>query len=197
MALREISPAIWRRVLVRSDSTIADLHYTIQIAMGWSDSHLNRFLIHGKEYGVYHTGGMLFTDNPEQVRLANFEFRIRERFLYEYDFGDHWQHDIRVERKLPADSKRAYPRCIGGRRAAPPEDCGGPWAFMALEQHYSPYFIAERLGEILNDEEGGTDFYREKLEALRCWLDTERFGRRAVNHRLKQYASGDETWMWD
>ena len=59
-ALREISPAIWRRVLVRSDSTIADLHYTVQIAMGWTDSHMNRFVIHGKEYGVPHIGGTRF-----------------------------------------------------------------------------------------------------------------------------------------
>jgi hypothetical protein len=97
IALREISPAIWRRVLVRSDSTIADLHYTLQLAMGWTDSHLTRFIIHGKDYGVYHMGGMSFTDDPPRVRLADFRFRVKERFLYEYDFGDGWQHDVRIE----------------------------------------------------------------------------------------------------
>lgn len=135
IALREISPAIWRRALVRSDSTIADLHYTLQLAMGWSDSHLNCFIIHGKDYGVYHSGGMSFADDPQNVRLADFRFRVKERFLYEYDFGDEWQHDVRFERKLPFDPKRIYPVCIGGRRACPSEDCGGPWAFMELEQH--------------------------------------------------------------
>lgn len=100
IALREISPAIWRRVLVRSDSTIADLHYTLQLAMGWSDLHLNRFSIHGKDYGVYHLGGIGFEDDPRKVCLADFRFRVKERFLYEYDFGDGWQHEVRVERKL-------------------------------------------------------------------------------------------------
>lgn len=54
--LQGISPMVWRRLLVRSDSTIADLHYTLQIAMGWSDVHLNRFHIHGQDFGVYHDG---------------------------------------------------------------------------------------------------------------------------------------------
>ena len=61
--LREISPAIWRRLLVRSDSAIADLHYTIQIAMGWTDFHLHQFIIHGKRYGVSKIGGIWFSDD--------------------------------------------------------------------------------------------------------------------------------------
>ena len=69
--LREISPAIWRRLLVRSDSTIADLHYILQITMGWTDFHLHQFIIHGKSYGVSKTGGIWFTDDPKQVHLDN------------------------------------------------------------------------------------------------------------------------------
>jgi hypothetical protein len=80
VVLRGVSPMIWRRILLRSDQTIADLHYTIQIAMGWSDSHLNRFHIHGKDYGVAHEGGIWFDDNPKKVHLAGFGFRLRERF---------------------------------------------------------------------------------------------------------------------
>jgi hypothetical protein len=74
--LREISPAIWRRILLRSDQTIADLHHTLQIAMGWSDLHLNRFVIHGKEYGVAHIGGMSFSDDPRTIKLSDFHFRL-------------------------------------------------------------------------------------------------------------------------
>jgi Plasmid pRiA4b ORF-3-like protein len=88
VALRGISPMIWRRLLLRSDHSIADLHYAIQIVMGWSDAHLNRFHIHGKDYGVVHEGGLTFSDDPEGVRLAQLRFRLRERFLYEYDFYD-------------------------------------------------------------------------------------------------------------
>ena len=121
-----ISPLIWRRLLVRSDSTIADLHHTLQIAMGWDDAHLHRFRIRGKDYGISRIGGIGFRDDPHQVRLADFHFRHAECFLYEYDFGDLWQHVVRVERRLPRDRKRTYPVCIDGKRAAPPEDCGGP-----------------------------------------------------------------------
>jgi Plasmid pRiA4b ORF-3-like protein len=88
VVLRGVSPMIWRRILLRNDQTIADLHYAIQIAMGWSDSHLNCFHIHGKDYGVAHDGGISFDDNPEKVRLADLGFRLRQRFLYEYNFTD-------------------------------------------------------------------------------------------------------------
>jgi hypothetical protein len=70
VVLRGISPMIWRSLLLRSDHSIADLHYTIQIAMGWSDSHLHRFRIHGKDYGVAHEGGLTFSDDPDGVRLV-------------------------------------------------------------------------------------------------------------------------------
>ena len=79
--IRQISPMIWRRLLVRSDSTIADLHYALQIAFGWSDAHLNLFHIHGQDYGVYHDGGTSFSTDPDQVRLCDFKFRINERLL--------------------------------------------------------------------------------------------------------------------
>ncbi len=114
VVLRGVSPLIWRRLLVRSDSTIADLHATLQRALGWSDEHLNRFVIHSREYGVWHDGGIGFRDNPRHVRLANLGLRVRERFLYEYDFTDGWQHDVRLERILPLEPGRYYPVCIGG-----------------------------------------------------------------------------------
>jgi hypothetical protein len=114
IVLRDISPLIWRRVLVTSDTTIATLHAIVQTVMGWEDAHLPQFRIHGKAYGVYRGGGCTFADNPQQVRLSNFRLRRGERFLYEYDFGDFWQHDIRLEHVLPLDAHRHYPVCIGG-----------------------------------------------------------------------------------
>ena len=110
VVLRGISPMIWRRLLLRSDHSIADLHYTIQIAMGWSDSHLHRFHIHGKDYGVAHEGGLTFSDDPDRVRLAQFGFRLRERFLYEYDFYDNWKHDITARKGVAVELQT----CISG-----------------------------------------------------------------------------------
>ena len=73
----DISPMIWRRVKVRSDSSIADLHYIIQIAMGWTDSHLHRFVIHGKDYGVAQIGGINFTDDPTEIKIADFAWKVK------------------------------------------------------------------------------------------------------------------------
>jgi len=142
--LCEISPLIWRWLLVRGDRTILDLHHPLQIAIGWDDAHLHRFRIRGKDYGISRIGGIGFRDDPCEVRLADIHFRHNERFLYEYDFGDLWQHVVRVEHRLPSDRKRTYPVCIVGKRAEPPEDCGGPLAFMALQDEYSPGYFLDR-----------------------------------------------------
>ena len=197
VVLRGVSPMIWRRLLVRSDSTIADLHATLQLAMGWSDEHLHRFVIHGKNYGSSRIGGLGFSDDPHRVHLADFGFRRRERFLYAYDFGDGWHHDLRVEAIHASDPQRRYPLCIGGRRAAPPEDCGGPWAFLELRQRYSVVAVTRRLAEILGDvfdtasprcrrcQQAMVDEHREELTELLRWARPERFGRRHVNRGLR------------
>jgi hypothetical protein len=189
VSLIGISPMIWRRLLVRSDSTITDLHYTIQIAMGWSDVHLNCFHIHGKDFGVYHEGGLCFSDNPEKVTLSTFAFRIRERFLYEYDFGDEWLHEVRVEKRLLLDPKRSYPVCIGGKQAAPPEDCGGVQVYMQIRQElkYRAVFGCDSWDE--NDLEYEIDQENQPI-------DPDIFSRRAVNTRLKQYINGDRDWLF-
>ncbi len=194
ICLREISPAIWRRLLVRSDSSIEDLHYAIQIAMGWTDSHLHQFVIYGKRYGLWKEGGLSFADDPQQVHLADLGLRLSERFLYEYDFGDLWQHEIRIEKRLPLDRKKPYPVCIGGARQTPLEDCGGPWIFLELRQHYSSWYIAERLLDIL--EQAHVSDYRGELQTLSYWLNVDKFDRRAVNRRLQQYATGNDDWQW-
>jgi hypothetical protein len=90
--LREISPMIWRRLLVRENSTLAHLHYAVQIAFGWSDTHLHRFAFRCAEYGTYHLGGPWFTADARSVRLADLRLRPFERFTYEYDFSDCWVH---------------------------------------------------------------------------------------------------------
>ncbi|NOR25109.1 MAG: hypothetical protein GQ542_12110 [Desulforhopalus sp.] len=136
--------------MVRSISIITDFHHILQITMGWSD-HLHMFRIHGKQYGTARTGGLSFSDDLCRVRLNDFRFRINETFLYEYDFTDDWRHQIRVEDILAPDPLRHYPICIDGRRSCPPEDCGGPRAFMELRQQYSLGHIMMRLADIVDD----------------------------------------------
>lgn len=192
--IQGISPMVWRRLLVRSDSTIADLHYTIQIAIGWSDVHLNRFHIHGQDFGVYHDGGISFADNPEKVLLSAFGFRTRERFLYEYDFGDEWLHEVCIEKRLPLDPKKTYPVCIDGKHAAPPEDFGGAQAYMQMRQalKYRSVFGNDEIDDDFDDE---NDPEYERSEGDQPF-DPDVFSRREVNARLRQYTKGDRDWLF-
>ncbi|HEX5484155.1 MAG TPA: plasmid pRiA4b ORF-3 family protein [Terriglobia bacterium] len=211
--IRRISPMIWRRLLVRSDSTIADLHYALQIVIDWSDLHLHRFHIHGQDYGISRIGGPGFSSDPRKVHLGDFKFRINKRFLYEYDFGDRWEHEVRIERRLPVEAKKIYPVCVGGRRAGPEEDCGGPWAYMErVDQHWRrlPFedlsVMAKAVSQLLDaqDDEtirdaiGDWDELREAADCVETYqrFQPDRFDRRNVNRRLKQYATGDEEWRW-
>jgi hypothetical protein len=189
VVLRGVSPLIWRRLVVRSDSTIADLHTTLQLVLGWRDDHLHRLVIHSIEFGRAYVGGVTFHDDPHEVTLSNLGLRERERFRYEYDFIDRWSHAVRVERILPADPGLCYPVCKGGRRAVPPEGCGGPWAFMRLRQRFAPFRLAERLVEIVEAVLSGSDNVddvRKELEELRLWIRLDRFDRREANQRLDE-----------
>lgn len=190
VALRGISPLIWRRLLVHADTSIADLHHILQLVMGWTNIHLHRFLIYGKEYGIAYDGGMGFEDDPKQVRLADLRFRFRERFLYEYNFTDHWQHDLRVEQIVTAEPNRPYPVCIGGKRAAPPEECGGVEAYLAQWRHWKYNFLCRRLQDnrldrspevFVNDE--------EEEEVSELGYDPDHFDRRQINAQLRRWAA--------
>ena len=85
--LLTMNPPIWRRILVRSDSSITDLHFILQIAFDWSDVHLHRSLIRGKEFGIGRSSCTCSSTDAKAVCLADFSFRRNERVLYEYDFG--------------------------------------------------------------------------------------------------------------
>jgi len=183
VVLRGVSPLVWRRLLVCGDSTVADVHAVFQLCFGWSDEHLHRFVIHGREYGIAHLGGVAFRDDARRVRLDRLALRTGERFVYEYDFYDCWVHDVRVEQIVALVSGRRYPRCVGGRRAGPPEDCGGVWAFLEWRQQHHLPAVAARMAELLADEELFEDHRQEAVELCR-WLTRDRFDRRALNRRL-------------
>jgi hypothetical protein len=188
VVLRGISPLIWRRLLVSAETSLADLHPILQLVMGWTDSHLHRFFIHGQEYGSAYDGGRGFDDDPKQVRVADFRFRLRERFLYEYDFGDYWHHDIRIEQIVAADPKCIYPVCISGKRAAPPEECGGVEMYLAQWRRWKYDFLCGRLQDRVRDVE--RDFFTEEEDEDRreAGYDPDHFDRRQVNVRLRRWA---------
>jgi hypothetical protein len=132
--LREIEPAIWRTIELPGLSSLEDVHLAIQVAMGWMHSHLHQFVIAGSNYG------MADVDGAEDLELEDErQFRLQDlvenggTFVYEYDFGDGWEHEVTVK-KVTIQAKPPKPRCTAGARACPPEDCGGPGGYENLLQ---------------------------------------------------------------
>src|SRR5262249_31300095 len=109
------------------------LHTVIQLVMGWTNSHLHQFTVDQTRYGVPDPdfGGIL---NEKQYTLRDLAPAAKKKFIYEYDFGDSWYHEVKVEKALPADPNFKHPVCLAGENAGPPEDCGGiPGYYRLLE----------------------------------------------------------------
>ena len=134
IALLDIKPAIWRRIQV-PDCTLGDLHEYIQAAFGWWNYHMHQFNIDGERYGEPAPDDMDFgleLQDETEVVLSTLVPKSgqRPRWVYEYDFGDGWRHEVLFEGFPSADPKAIYPQCVEGERACPPEDCGGPWGYV-------------------------------------------------------------------
>jgi hypothetical protein len=133
ITLREVSkPPVWRRILVPSDVTLADLHEVIQQAMGWDNCHMHVFSMGGQEYGS--PDPELGHANDGKVLLSQVLTGPGDRLRYTYDFGDGWEHDIVLEETLTAVPEETYPSCVAGKGACPPEDCGGAWGYAELKE---------------------------------------------------------------
>lgn len=128
ITLDESKPPIWRRVLLKGSSTLYHLHRIIQVCMGWEDAHLHQFKIGNKYYGSKNTDIGRSKLSEERATLHNVA-REGYKFWYEYDFGDSWLHQIKVEKVREADPKRNYPYCVTGKRRGPLEDTGGIWGY--------------------------------------------------------------------
>jgi hypothetical protein len=135
---------------------LAALHQTLQAALGWSDTHLHGVRIQARDFGS-------LGQDPGAVRLSDFRLRPRETFSYVYNFTDNWEWQVRLLEVMPAEEGRWYPVCVGGRRAAPPEDCGGPQAYLRkLDEHHLPL---DALGVLAHGSSHGRN-WRER-EGLR------------------------------
>jgi hypothetical protein len=127
ITLKYIRPPIWRRIQVRGDITLAKLQRIMQATMGWYDSHLHQFIVGTSYYGVPSIDDSLDLEvkDERRTRLEDIVSRPKKKIVYEYDFGDGWEHEILLEKILQPEPAARYPCCIGGARACPPEDCGG------------------------------------------------------------------------
>lgn len=129
VTLLDSRPSIWRRLRVPADITLGDLHGVLQVAMGWQESHMHQFIDpDGNRYSRPRLG---LEDARDETRttLRQVAPKAKARIAYEYDFGDSWEHLVEVEKVLPPTPGERYPLCVDGKRAGPPEDCGGVWGY--------------------------------------------------------------------
>jgi hypothetical protein len=129
ITLRGSKPPIWRRVAVPGNFSLGKLHRVIQLAMGWEDCHLHQFIIDGEYYGIPSPDDWEPVIDERRHALGRIAPYEKSKFVYEYDFGDGWEHIILVEKIFPAEKGVKYPVCLKGKRACPPEDVGGVWGY--------------------------------------------------------------------
>jgi len=160
------SPKVWRKILVPSEYSFFDLHVAIQEAMGWTDSHLHQFFTESpykrnSKYKQISLPSADIWDEPDDEFIDERKAKLSQHFkspkdtlFYEYDFGDSWMHEIKLEKILIANPKEKYPKLIDGENACPPEDCGAPPGY-------------HHLKEVLADTEN------EEHEEMLEWLEIE------------------------
>jgi len=127
VTLRDIKPPIWRRLLVAPEIKLDRLHDVLQVALGWTNSHLHQFET-PEGYFANPAFELEETQSSTKATLKSVLYGAKSSIRYEYDFGDGWDHQILLEKIVELDeSYVAY--CLDGARARPPEDCGGPWGY--------------------------------------------------------------------
>ena len=131
VTLLNTSPAVWRRILVPRDITLQNLHRTLQTVMGWTNSHLHQFVLRTQGFSDPRSRVGTKVANENGTRLGELIKAVGAGLLYEYDFGDGWQHELLLEEVLTGDESFQQ-ICVAGKRCCPPEDCGGPQGFAEL-----------------------------------------------------------------
>ena len=158
--------------MIPSDLLLPDFHRIIQTSMGWDNSHLHQFIKNGTFYTMRMKDDDFWNDmnnvDYKRMRICDLLQKEKEKIVYEYDFGDGWEHDIILEKIVPVDAHTNYPVCLAGKNNCPPEDCGGVWGYARMlavlkepdhEEHES---YMEWLGEEFDPEY----FDKDEVNAL-------------------------------
>jgi len=174
ITLKGSKPKIWRRILVPSDLLLSDFHKIIQTTMGWTNSHLHQFI----KNRTYYTKRMADDDlwdemgnvDYSKIKISDLLKKEKDRIVYEYDFGDGWEHDIILEKIEDKGMNENIPICLTGKTNCPPEDCGGIWGY-------------SELLEILKHPDH--EDYEEYVEWLGDEFDPTYFDKNEINEKLK------------
>ncbi len=172
VTLKGSKPPIWRRMQVTSATTLAQLHRILQRVMGWEGYHLYQFVVGGMEYGDPRMLEEREGEDARRVTLASLVRGEKAKFLYEYDFGDSWDHELLIEKVLPCEAGKYYPVCLTGKRACPPEDCGGIWGYASFldaiqdPQHPEHEAMLEWVGGEFDPDAFDLDEVNRELQRL-------------------------------
>ena len=172
ISLIGVKPPIWRTVLVPGDLGLGAFHDVIQAVMGWTDSHFHQFIANKVFYGIPDDDFELEMENETKYKLSQLLKKEKDSLIYEYDFGDSWEHKILLEKISTDDGNTVLPVCIKGKRACPPEDCGGIWGYEEL---------LETVSNTNHPE------HADMLEWLGGEFDPEEFDLEEINEDLADY----------
>lgn len=182
ITLASSNPPIWRRVVTRQDTPLDILHHIIQFAMGWENCHLHEFTVDRRDKRIcigpirdsFFPGGDPDVVDESTCTLAELLSTKVRKFLYIYDFGDDWIHEIAVEKSPPPDSSFKHPLCLEGENACPPEDSGGLGGYYGkLEVAANPNDpeheeISEWMGEGFDPTKFDLKRANRALKRIRC-----------------------------
>jgi hypothetical protein len=165
-------PPIWRGLIVNDSTRLDQLHTILQIAMGWSDCHLHQYRVGNSYIGIPEPDFDIDIIDERKVYLKDIISNPKDNFIYEYDFGDGWEHKIVLEKIIPLDSSES-PKVIKGKKACPPEDCGGIWGYYdfldAIQDptHEEHEKMLEWVGEEFDPDEFDMDLINIELNNLK------------------------------
>lgn len=118
---------IWRRIWVLGNTKLPQLHLILQIAMGWENYHLHQFHVGPLFYGMSDPDGFYDPENLKNEKSMILDTIVPDQgdtFVYEYDFGDGWEHKVKVEKIVMIDEQNFWPLCVSGERSALPKNVG-------------------------------------------------------------------------
>jgi hypothetical protein len=144
--LQGARPPLWRRLELASDLFLDEVHAVLQAAFGWTDSHLHRFGSGPRSYGhdtEFYLSPFEVAEGEtgvveDEVRLDEVLTDVGDRLFYVYDYGDDWEHTVKLEAVLPREGAAPRAVCTTGRRAGPPEDCGGVYGYELISAASDP-----------------------------------------------------------
>ncbi len=178
ITLEDSKPPIWRRLVVHSNIRLNVFHEAIQYSMGWLNCHLHQFEKHGVLYGIdddeFGSDFGPTLKDERKFRLSDILKEEKGSMIYEYDFGDGWSHKVILEKILSFDTSSELVKCINGKGACPPENCGGIWGY-------------ENLMEVISDPAHSE--HEEMLDWLGVNFDPEHFNLSETNKMLLQYVN--------